>query len=270
MHVTHFERLPMPGGYSVERVFSEIRHVLPAQIAVEVVRCETPNHSRWWLIKGIARARRRASRVNHIVGDIQYVAMGLTGNRTVLRFSTRTSNRLYALRGLRRLLLKWVYFSLPLRRCRFVTVISESTRTQLVTLFPFVAHKTIMVPCCLPDGFQPVSRRLNVECPRVLQVGTGSHKNLERAAYALVGMNCIFHVVGRLNREQHTLLTRLNIRLENTWDLTDRDILKAYERADIVLFVSLSEGFGMPVIEANAIGRPVITSNISPMKDVAG
>jgi len=35
------------------------------------------------------------------------------------------------------------------------------------------------------------------------------------------------------------------------------------------LFASTYEGFGMPIIEAQAIGRPVITSNIGAMKEVA-
>jgi glycosyltransferase involved in cell wall biosynthesis len=43
----------------------------------------------------------------------------------------------------------------------------------------------------------------------------------------------------------------------------------AYSNADIVLFPSLYEGFGLPVIEGFKAGRAVITSNISPMKDVA-
>ena len=34
--------------------------------------------------------------------------------------------------------------------------------------------------------------------------------------------------------------------------------------------VSTSEGFGLPIIEANAVGRPVLTSNISSMPEVAG
>jgi glycosyltransferase involved in cell wall biosynthesis len=37
-----------------------------------------------------------------------------------------------------------------------------------------------------------------------------------------------------------------------------------------VAFVSTYEGFGLPILEAQAVGRPVLTSNFSPMLDVAG
>ena len=37
-----------------------------------------------------------------------------------------------------------------------------------------------------------------------------------------------------------------------------------------MVFVSLAEGFGLPILEAQAIGRPVVTSDLSPMRDVAG
>jgi glycosyltransferase involved in cell wall biosynthesis len=35
-------------------------------------------------------------------------------------------------------------------------------------------------------------------------------------------------------------------------------------------FISTYEGFGMPILEAQATGTPIVTSNISPMKDIAG
>jgi glycosyltransferase involved in cell wall biosynthesis len=47
-------------------------------------------------------------------------------------------------------------------------------------------------------------------------------------------------------------------------------MLQAYDQADMVVFVSLAEGFGMPIIEAQAMGRPVIVGNLSPMKEIAG
>jgi glycosyltransferase involved in cell wall biosynthesis len=42
-----------------------------------------------------------------------------------------------------------------------------------------------------------------------------------------------------------------------------------YEKCDIVSFISTSEGFGMPIIEANAIGRICITGNVTSMPEIA-
>ncbi len=53
-------------------------------------------------------------------------------------------------------------------------------------------------------------------------------------------------------------------------DLSDQELVAAYENADVVVFASVAEGFGLPIIEAQAVGRPVVTSNLSPMKEVAG
>ena len=43
-----------------------------------------------------------------------------------------------------------------------------------------------------------------------------------------------------------------------------------YQLADIISFPSIFEGFGMPIIEGQATGRPVLSSNIAPMTEVAG
>jgi glycosyltransferase involved in cell wall biosynthesis len=52
--------------------------------------------------------------------------------------------------------------------------------------------------------------------------------------------------------------------------IEDSDVPTVYRLAAVLLFPSLYEGFGLPILEAQASGTPVITSNISPMKDVAG
>jgi glycosyltransferase involved in cell wall biosynthesis len=43
-----------------------------------------------------------------------------------------------------------------------------------------------------------------------------------------------------------------------------------YRKADLVSFVSTYEGFGLPIIEAQATGRPVLTSGLHSMPEVAG
>ena len=268
MKVTYFERRPAFGCYSIERLFSEIRRALPPAIEATVVQCPTPEHTRWWLPRGLFIALRKAGVVNHIAGDIHYVALGLPRRRTIV--TVHDLNLLDRLHGVRRILFCWIYLSLPLRRARFITAISEHTRERLEALFPGLSGKICVIPDCIPGDYVPAPKRLNKRLPRILQVGTRPNKNLERVIEALEGQPCILHIVGQLASEQKRLLSQHNITFENDVGLSDAEILKAYQAADILTFVSLNEGFGMPILEAQAIGRAVLTSDLSPMKEVAG
>ena len=62
------------------------------------------------------------------------------------------------------------------------------------------------------------------------------------------------------------------MRCHKTVSYTHLDVYKRqdeYRNADMLLFVSTYEGFGLPIVEANAVGRPVVTSQISSMPEVA-
>lgn len=52
--------------------------------------------------------------------------------------------------------------------------------------------------------------------------------------------------------------------------VTDEDVVGLYNGATALVYPSLFEGFGLPIIEAFACGCPVITSNTSSMPEVAG
>lgn len=52
--------------------------------------------------------------------------------------------------------------------------------------------------------------------------------------------------------------------------IDDADLPALYNASTLFLYPSLSEGFGMPVVEAMACGTPVITSNISCLPEIAG
>ena len=53
-------------------------------------------------------------------------------------------------------------------------------------------------------------------------------------------------------------------------DPTNEELKALYSAADVMLFPSLQEGFGWPIIEAQACGCPVVTSNRPPMTEVGG
>ena len=60
------------------------------------------------------------------------------------------------------------------------------------------------------------------------------------------------------------------INFSNEYNLSFDEIINEYKKCDIVNFPSVFEGFGMPIVEGQAIGRPVVTSNIEPMSSIAG
>ena len=66
------------------------------------------------------------------------------------------------------------------------------------------------------------------------------------------------------------MLRFYSIRYVYKCDLSNQEILDEYMNCDIVSFPSLYEGFGMPIIEGQAVGRVVFTSDLEPMKEIAG
>ena len=77
-------------------------------------------------------------------------------------------------------------------------------------------------------------------------------------------------IVGKLSTEDLKSLHDNDIEYSCCSNISDEELLEEYRCCDIVNFPSLYEGFGMPIIEGQATGRVVVTSNISPMKEVAG
>lgn len=60
------------------------------------------------------------------------------------------------------------------------------------------------------------------------------------------------------------------IRYSWTSHLSEEGLIQEYVQSDMLVFVSTLEGFGMPIVEAQSIGRPVVTSAVSAMPEVTG
>jgi glycosyltransferase involved in cell wall biosynthesis len=167
-------------------------------------------------------------------------------------------------------LLWFFWFWLPIRRSAVVTAVSKFTKSELVRHVGCDPAKVYVVPDPVPAGCVWSEKMTASDPPNVLQVGTGWNKNLERVAEALKGIPCTLEIIGPLAPDQLQTLESNGIAYRTHIHVTDGRLLELYKSSDIVVFASLYEGFGLPIVEAQAIGRPVVTSNGCSMPEVAG
>ena len=269
IRVQYYQRKPGTTQFSLERVFEAVRRVLPADIAAETHPCPFQSRRILRRILNIVDAPFHQREINHIEGDVHYLALCLKKKKTILTIHDCVGLRFK--RGFGRSFLLWFWYRLPIRRVAAITAISEFTRDEVLRYTgcnPEIMH---VIPDPVPGGFLPWPKEFRAEMPIILQVGTAPHnKNICRVAEALQGIPCRFDIIGRLTVRQREVLEFNRIQYTEQWDISDQQVIERYRECDMVVFASIYEGFGMPIVEANATGRPVVTSNIGPMPEVAG
>ena len=270
LRVAFINRRPVSGQYSLESYFQRIGESLES-LGVAVEPCTSPFFSQGLIsrLKTIHYARKHQEDINHITGDIHFAALGLDPARTVV--TVADCGRLHQLSGIKRELLRQIWFQLPLTRVAAVTVISEAVKDDLLAWVPDLDPDHIhVVPVSISPNFVFSPKPFNHKRPRILQVGTKSNKNLPRLIDAMSGLNAILVIIGVLDEALRILLASRNIHFENYIALSEKDVVNLYRGVDLLAFPSTLEGFGMPILEAQATGRPVLTSNCTSMPDVAG
>jgi glycosyltransferase involved in cell wall biosynthesis len=257
--------------FSLERLFASVRQAMPADIEVREVRACAYSGGFWGRLRVLWQVWRESfadGDVFHVTGDIHFAALVLPRRRTVLTIHDLTT--LSALTGWSRVVFMLLWIRLPVWRSQSVTVISESVRQELIRLLPWAEQKTVVVPACMVSEFPQSPKAFDEVCPTVLLIGTAWNKNLLRVVRAVRGLRCKLRIVGRLPRELQVECASSGVAYTAVHDLDDEAVRREYEACDMLVFASTHEGFGLPIIEAQSVGRVVVTSNRTPMADVAG
>ncbi len=177
------------------------------------------------------------------------------------------------------------------RRADAVITLSEATRTCLIRDYGLLKERVFVSHAGSRQFHQrstgapalAVTREADIKQPYLLCVGRiDRRKNIEAVISAyratlLAGIACgglviagpddsgSVGVMAQIKREQVP-----GERIVLTGYVSDDDLHRLYQDAIALVYPSLSEGFGLPVLEAMSCGTAVITSNTSCFPEVAG
>lgn len=267
--VVFFSRKPLKNGhFSAEMYFKIVRENLKEPFIP--VYCEMPFYSKGILprIGNCIYAAFKQGDINHIAGDIHYVSLLLRKNKTIL--TVLDCGMLHKFKGLKLSVMKFFWYTVPKKKVMHFTAISTNTKNELIKFAGCSEEKISVVYVCINPAFKYTPKVFNFTNPRILHLGTAENKNLDRTVESLRNVPCTLVIVGEVAASIEQKLKQYNFTYEIlSRGLTDDQIRHEYEKCDILSFISTFEGFGMPIVEANAVGRVVITGNISSMPEVA-
>lgn len=170
------------------------------------------------------------------------------------------------------------------RRCQHVIAVSEFSRRQIVadTRVPLEKVTTIHEAGRPPHPEARASETLSqygLEAPYILAfTSLSAHKNIARLleAFALIRQECSHRLalVGHLppDSDLQSQIQQLGLRerIVVTGYVPDAHIMPLLQNADLFVFPSWYEGFGLPILDAQQAGVPIASSNAASLPEVAG
>jgi glycosyltransferase involved in cell wall biosynthesis len=262
-------RRPIAGlNFSVERYFAAVRGAMPGDIAVRVKIVPEFSTGVWRRVVDMVSVALIWRGLVHVTGDIHFVNLLVPRRRSVL--TVHDCRLAEEGNAVVRFIYRWLWLRLPVRRAGRVVAVSEFTRNQLAEFAGVTADRIEVIPTTIDDDFVPAPARVADGAPRVLFIGSTPNKNLDRCVEALRGLDVELHVVGSVGDDPRSALAEAGVRWTSEEGVSDDRLRQAYAEADVILFPSTYEGFGMPIVEAQATARPVVTSDRAPMNEVAG
>lgn len=163
------------------------------------------------------------------------------------------------------------------KNAKKIITVSHFSKQQLVELLRIPEELIQVIYNGVDDHFLQNEEEYESDRPYFLYVGNRrKNKNLPAMltafAQAKIPAEFVFFLSGETDPELESLINSLGIhkRVRFLGFIEEKDLPKIYKGAHATLFVSLMEGFGLPVVESMASGTPVLTSDTSSLPEISG
>lgn len=182
----------------------------------------------------------------------------------------------------------WKYSVQSIKLAAYILADSESTKRDCVTSLQLDPGKIFVIPLLLkkefrniPESKQALRRRLALPEHLFYMVIIGSNlkrKNVLSALKTLDRLKKINDNIRLIRIGEDFDQGQKEFIANNSLDdfilfkgrLDNQSLLEYFKASDVLLFNSLYEGYGLPILEAYVLEVPVLTSNVSSMPEVAG
>jgi glycosyltransferase involved in cell wall biosynthesis len=265
MTISYLFRSAALRRFSIERVFETVMDHLPPGYEAQRWEAPSPRVRPDGMRANMQAAAQIQADIAHVTGDIHYVVPAL---RVPSVLTIHDCTNIKKLSGLKRTIFRYFWFVRPVRAAGAVTAISSASRDDIVQYAGCAPDRVQVILNPLTPGLPREPKAWPQDKVRILIQGSFWNKNRARQIEALAGLPVVVNLVGDRSEDVEAAAQRAGV--EMIWEkgLSDAEMRDRYVQADAVMFASLFEGFGMPIIEAQQVGRPVITSNRAPMPEV--
>lgn len=279
MRLTLFLR-NFENAFSVENITRNLSENLPKDVDVTVHVSKYPNTGLFNRLKAVFEARRHQGDVNHITGDVNFLILLLNKRKTIITILDCEKLMGSDYGFLKKIIYRLIWFTIPALIGRYLTTISTESKKNLIQYAGIKDRKLRVIYYGVDNRFKTLTltqdekKRLlgNQEAKKTVMhiSGAMAHKNVCRLIEALEGMDIKLIKVGALSSQELSKLKEYKIDYLQFKSVPTDLLLKIYNAVDCLVFPSLVEGLGLPVVEAQKCGCPVVTSNISSLPEVAG
>jgi len=201
-----------------------------------------------------------------------------TMDMTMLRF-TRAGRHSAFYHAIRMAAYRFLFWY-SLKKSKAIITITKFVKSDVEQHYPFTKGRITVTYCASEPPLEGAAKQLaSVRKPFIMHVGSPfPHKNIERLIEAFAILKSTHPrlqlvLAGKIEQyfeklEKQTQTTRYAKDIIFTGFISDEELKWLYQNAEAYVLPSLSEGFGLPGLEAMAHGCPVVSSNATCLPEV--
>jgi glycosyltransferase involved in cell wall biosynthesis len=163
-----------------------------------------------------------------------------------------------------------------LMRIKALLTVSNFSKGEISQFYNYPENKIFVVPNAVSDAFQPGPPLTNKQDYLLAVSSPSAHKNFSRMIEAFLTLrtqeDLQLHIVGAASEifsdPNLQRLASSDPRIHFLGRLSDTELIAQYQGATAFVFPSLYEGFGIPPLEAQACGCPVLAANAASIPEV--